>query len=434
MPRCRTLCTEQRRICSQKHQRLKPLSGISSWPTIPLTACLEEGEDDPTLFQRVVLLIENFIVTINTPSWHKIGRNRRSRDFYKLKKALPIKGGLDNVQKQINRHEVAQLGRYVDVISLRASYRRYLARCGVSLRSLQPDEVDQSGGPFTPSPASSPIMKPLYSDEEVEVEFPMGSVSEAMNLEARSLKRKHGSESPIDKLLQPMQLDTYQDGASPSYEAPTYAMDTKIASIWKSPPQDLQGSESVDLHDGFFGSSDVHNMELGLREEPDFVMMPSVEFQELGFEGDVLGDTLQIFQHDEVADNAVLGLDQPIEDLLRHMQTEPSHNSIPMAVDFNMFEAPMPSFLENHDPDPFAPMPQKLSHRQDSDKSEAVDMNQVQEEDMFRHFDLPYAVPSAASHHYSPIMSSNMNYDLTEDFLPSLEQFGNKFQPGPMID
>ncbi|KAI5287035.1 hypothetical protein KEM55_000096, partial [Ascosphaera atra] len=95
--------------------------------------------------------------------------DKRPLDLYKLKKAVQIRGGFEKVCKQKKWAEIGRDLGYSGKImsslstSLKNSYQRWLHPFEEYLRVAKPGVYQQleheNGGPFTPSPKTSPVKK-----------------------------------------------------------------------------------------------------------------------------------------------------------------------------------------------------------------------------------------------------------------------------------
>lgn len=101
--------------------------------------------------------------------------DKRPLDLYKLKKAVEIRGGFESVCKTKKWAEIGRDLGYSGKImsslstSLKNSYQRYLQPYEEYLARAKPGVQHQleleHGGPFTPSPRNSPMMRKPFMEE-----------------------------------------------------------------------------------------------------------------------------------------------------------------------------------------------------------------------------------------------------------------------------
>lgn len=118
--------------------------------------------------------------------------DKRPLDLYKLKKAVETRGGFERVCKQKKWAEIGRDLGYSGKImsslstSLKNSYQKWLHPYEEYLRVVKPGvqhmlEVEH-GGPFTPSPAHSPLKKSTHGTPPTSaVESPAARASAALN-------------------------------------------------------------------------------------------------------------------------------------------------------------------------------------------------------------------------------------------------------------
>jgi histone demethylase JARID1 len=118
--------------------------------------------------------------------------DKRPLDLYKLKKAVETRGGFERVCKQKKWAEIGRDLGYSGKImsslstSLKNSYQKWLHPYEEYLRVVKPGVQqmleNEHGGPFTPSPAHSPIKKSAQGTPTANnVESPAVKASAALN-------------------------------------------------------------------------------------------------------------------------------------------------------------------------------------------------------------------------------------------------------------
>lgn len=131
--------------------------------------------------------------------------DKRPLDLYKLKKAVEIRGGFEQVCKTKKWAEIGRDLGYSGKImsslstSLKNSYQRYLQPYEEYLARAKPGVQQQleleNGGPYTPSPRDSPMTKkPLASEN--------GTPSK-MRDESPAMRVSSASATPMEKSAQP---------------------------------------------------------------------------------------------------------------------------------------------------------------------------------------------------------------------------------------
>jgi histone demethylase JARID1 len=114
--------------------------------------------------------------------------DKRPLDLYKLKKAVEVRGGFDQVCKMKKWAEIGRDLGYSGKImsslstSLKNSYQRWLQPYEEYLRVAKPGVQQQleleHGGPYTPSPHQSPMAKkPIPLDNGTPLMAPKGTMS-----------------------------------------------------------------------------------------------------------------------------------------------------------------------------------------------------------------------------------------------------------------
>jgi len=125
--------------------------------------------------------------------------DKRPLDLYKLKKLVEDKGGFDNVCKhkrwaEIGR-ELGYSGKIMSSLStsLKNSYQKWLQPYEDYLRSNKPTVLQQqeieNGGPYTPSPAPTPVKSQQGTPTAMGTASPAMRASVALNA---SLQENHG--------------------------------------------------------------------------------------------------------------------------------------------------------------------------------------------------------------------------------------------------
>ncbi|KAH9882346.1 hypothetical protein J1614_000582 [Plenodomus biglobosus] len=118
--------------------------------------------------------------------------DKRPLDLYKLKKAVETRGGFDRVCKQKKWAEIGRDLGYSGKImsslstSLKNSYQKWLHPYEEYLRVVKPGVQQmleqEHGGPFTPSPAPSPMKKSLHNTPSANAaDSPAMAASYALN-------------------------------------------------------------------------------------------------------------------------------------------------------------------------------------------------------------------------------------------------------------
>jgi histone demethylase JARID1 len=131
--------------------------------------------------------------------------DKRPLDLYKLKKAVEIRGGFEQVCKTKKWAEIGRDLGYSGKImsslstSLKNSYQRYLQPYEEYLARAKPGVQQQlemeHGGPFTPSPRPSPMTKEPALDEN-------GTPSKILD-ETLAIRMPHASGTPMEKPSEP---------------------------------------------------------------------------------------------------------------------------------------------------------------------------------------------------------------------------------------
>lgn len=121
--------------------------------------------------------------------------DKRPLDLYKLKKAVETRGGFDRVCKQKKWAEIGRDLGYSGKImsslstSLKNSYQKWLHPYEEYLRVAKPGVHQmleyEHGGPFTPSPASSPLKKSAHGTPVANTDSPAMRASAALNASLR---------------------------------------------------------------------------------------------------------------------------------------------------------------------------------------------------------------------------------------------------------
>ncbi|ODH52769.1 hypothetical protein GX48_00963 [Paracoccidioides brasiliensis] len=139
--------------------------------------------------------------------------DKRPLDLYKLKKAVDIRGGFEQVCKlkkwaEIGR-DLGYSGKIMSSLStsLKNSYQRWLHPYEEYLRVAKPSVQQQleseHGGPYTPSPGTSPATKRSRSNNnrvsELNKDSPAAKTSTALNNSVRETEdRTDKSSTPLD--------------------------------------------------------------------------------------------------------------------------------------------------------------------------------------------------------------------------------------------
>lgn len=115
--------------------------------------------------------------------------DKKPLDLYRLKKAVDIRGGFNNVCKgkkwaEIGR-DLGYSGKIMSSLStsLKNSYSRYLHPYEEWAKTAKPSvqaAVEAEFGPITPSPANSPAKKPLMDGKSLNSPISMGPDSPAI--------------------------------------------------------------------------------------------------------------------------------------------------------------------------------------------------------------------------------------------------------------
>lgn len=143
--------------------------------------------------------------------------DKRPLDLYKLKKAVEVRGGFDNVCKAKKWAEIGRDLGYSGKImsslstSLKNSYQRYLQPYEEYLRIAKPgvqQQLEQEhGGPYTPSPRHSPMSKKPAADEN-------GTPSKVRD-ETPMMRPAAASSTPMD--MTPNELTQSVEPTSPPH-------------------------------------------------------------------------------------------------------------------------------------------------------------------------------------------------------------------------
>lgn len=122
--------------------------------------------------------------------------DKRPLDLYKLKKAVETRGGFDRVCKQKKWAEIGRDLGYSGKImsslstSLKNSYQKWLHPYEEYLRVVKPGVHQmlefENGGPFTPSPAPSPMKKSTQGTPTGNADSPAMRASAALNASLQS--------------------------------------------------------------------------------------------------------------------------------------------------------------------------------------------------------------------------------------------------------
>ncbi|PGG95583.1 hypothetical protein AJ79_09973 [Helicocarpus griseus UAMH5409] len=139
--------------------------------------------------------------------------DKRPLDLYKLKKAVDIRGGFEQVCKlkkwaEIGR-DLGYSGKIMSSLStsLKNSYQRWLHPYEEYLRVAKPGVQQQlefeHGGPYTPSPRTSPVAKKSQTNNnrlsEVNIDSPAAKASTALHDSVReSEDRTDQSATPVE--------------------------------------------------------------------------------------------------------------------------------------------------------------------------------------------------------------------------------------------
>ena len=152
--------------------------------------------------------------------------DKRPLDLYKLKKLVEDKGGFDNVCKhkrwaEIGR-ELGYSGKIMSSLStsLKNSYQKWLQPYEDWLRSNKPTVLQQqeieNGGPYTPSPAPTPVKSQQGTPTAMGTPSPAMRASVALNA---SLQESHGP------------TPTPTSAAVPSVETPSRTMQSGFTAV-----------------------------------------------------------------------------------------------------------------------------------------------------------------------------------------------------------
>lgn len=187
------------------------------WPKHPNTISRLEPESNPQLGTRANLNYLDQLSKFHKQHGMNLSRfpsvDKRPLDLYKLKKAVDIRGGFEQVCKlkkwaEIGR-DLGYSGKIMSSLStsLKNSYQRWLHPYEEYLRVAKPGVQQQlefeHGGPYTPSPGTSPAAKRTQTNNhhssEVNKDSPAARASAALNSFVReSEDRTDQSSTPLD--------------------------------------------------------------------------------------------------------------------------------------------------------------------------------------------------------------------------------------------
>jgi histone demethylase JARID1 len=140
--------------------------------------------------------------------------DKRPLDLYKLKKAVETRGGFDRVCKQKKWAEIGRDLGYSGKImsslstSLKNSYQKWLYPYEEYLRVVKPGVHQmlefENGGPFTPSPAPSPMKKSTqHTPTANTIESPAMKASVALNATMHTEPEPVSAPTPPPELPRP---------------------------------------------------------------------------------------------------------------------------------------------------------------------------------------------------------------------------------------
>jgi histone demethylase JARID1 len=185
--------------------------------------------------------------------------DKRPLDLYKLKKAVEIRGGFEQVCKTKKWAEIGRDLGYSGKImsslstSLKNSYQRYLQPYEEYLARAKPGVQQQleleHGGPFTPSPRPSPLAKKPILEE-------IGTPSKILD-ETLAMRMPLASGAPIEKSSEPTPSvePTPPPRPTPSGFTPVNAGATGFTAVNHSPSFATVNNNPTIKHEGENGTS-----------------------------------------------------------------------------------------------------------------------------------------------------------------------------------
>ncbi|OJD14954.1 hypothetical protein AJ78_04737 [Emergomyces pasteurianus Ep9510] len=218
--------------------------------------------------------------------------DKRPLDLYKLKKAVDIRGGFEQVCKlkkwaEIGR-DLGYSGKIMSSLStsLKNSYQRWLHPYEEYLRVAKPGVQQQlefeHGGPYTPSPGTSPVAKKTQTNShqpsEVNKNSPAVRASAALNSSVREIEdRTDKASTPRESLQEPPPVTTSGFTAVNSNTSGFSAINASpsFIAVNSSTPVVKREMENG-IHPTTFGNHASSSKDTSQRHQPEIKHAPTV--------------------------------------------------------------------------------------------------------------------------------------------------------------